>query len=169
MEKFKNALSSFNGEDFKNEDSYEYWDFFFSNKEDLQNIIFDKKYNCHTVSYFRDYFYVQPSLYLTTAVSRGDLFLVKYFCKRDFPKHESACEFAANYGQLECLKYLHENGYPWDEQTCNLAAKEGHFYCYECLKYAVENGCPYNYEELLVYADYQENKECLEYLVFLEK
>ena len=102
---------------------------------------------------------------MVTAASRGDLFLVKYFCQRDFPKHQNACEYAASYGHINCLKCLHEHGWPWDKQTCNLAAKDCHI---ECLSYSISNGCSYNFEELYEYAKYGGDKGIEKYLLSLQ-
>jgi hypothetical protein len=76
----------------------------------------------------------------TFAAMVGQIGVLQWLRKNDFPWDEGTCEQAAIRGHLEVLQWARANGCPWDEFTCSSAAWAGHL---DVLKWAHEKDCPW--------------------------
>ena len=77
------------------------------------------------------------------AIEIGDLHGLQFLQQRGDLGNtcSSVCTFAAMVGQIGVLQWLRKNDFPWDEGTCEQAAIRGHL---EVLQWARANGCPWN-------------------------
>jgi hypothetical protein len=76
----------------------------------------------------------------STAVSHGQLQMVKYLQERGCPSYSDMCEAAALRGDLKMLQYLRSQGCAWDHEVCAIATRRNRLVL---LQWAVANGCPW--------------------------